>query len=241
MDYKVHIMTNEYNMNEATPRQERRRKREAENRETILHAAEAVILRRGLNSTTMDRVAREADFSKATVYKYFPAKGDLVFAILMHFFEDLDRILDDILASRPEPGEGLRRMLRAIMEFQEEKENIGRVIMFDSSMIKLLRLFMMEGTGPESDAEQEFLRGTNAGLKKFQDKLGGLVSEGVRSGVFRPVRVPELMTFILSAVQGFGYEKKWTGHRRSPAETADLIHDFLLRGIGAPSKRAGKE
>ncbi len=228
-------------MKETTPRQERRQRREAENRETILHAAEALILRRGLSSTTMDRVAREADFSKATVYKYFPAKGDLVFAILMHFFEDIDRLLDDILASRPEPSEGLRLMLRAILEFHEKKENIGRVIMVDRAGLKLMRLFMMEGTGPESGAEQEFLRGMNAELKKFQDKVGGLVSEGVRSGAFRPVRVPELMTLLISVVQGFGHEKMWTARRRSPAETADLIHDFLLRGIGAPSKRAGKE
>lgn len=228
-------------MKETTLRQERRQKREAENREAILHAAETVILRRGLSATTMDEVAREADFSKATVYKYFPAKGDLVFSVIMHLFEDLDRLLGDVLASHPDPSDGLRRMIEVVLDFHDRKENIGRVLMIDRSMIKLMRLFMFEGTGTECCTEQEFMKRIREELRKFQDRLTAVVSEGVRTGVFRPVSVPDLMTFLISVVQGFSHEKVWTGRRRPAAERAELIHDFLLRGIGAPSKRAGKE
>ncbi len=222
--------------NETTPREERRLRRQAENREIILHAAEAVIIRRGLSATTMDDIAREADFSKATVYKYFPAKGDLVFAILIHFFEDIDRNITDIMASRADPGEKLRLILRTTLEWHEQKDNIGRVIMLDSSILKLMRLFIFDGAKPECGLEQEFLSRTKAEMQKLQDNLGALIAEGVRSGVFRPVRVPEFMTLLVSVVQGFGHEKMWTGKHRTPAENADIIHDFLLRGIGAPSK-----
>jgi AcrR family transcriptional regulator len=228
-------------MKETTPSQERRQRRNAENRETILHAAEAVILRRGFSESTMDDVAREADFSKATVYKYFPAKSDLVLSILIHFMEDIERILDDILASRPDPSEGLRRMLRATLEFHEKKENIARVILLDSSMSKVMRLFMSEGTRPEGAAEREFLGLLKAARRRLHDKAGTLVAAGIRSGVFRAVRIPDLMAYIDAVIQGFGHQKYWMERRLSPAGTADLIHDFLLRGIGAPSKRAGKE
>jgi len=228
-------------MTETTPRQERRLRRQAENRETILHAAETVIIRRGLSATTMDAIAREADFSKATVYKYFPAKGDLVFAILIQYFEEIDRSIADIMTSRADPVEKLRLILRAVLEIHEQKDNIGRVIMLDSSMFKMMRLFILEGAKPECGMEQEFLSRMKIEMRKLQEKIGALISEGVRSGAFRPVRVPEFITLLVSAVQGFGHEKAWTGKHRPPAESADIIHDFFLRGIGAPSKRAGKE
>jgi AcrR family transcriptional regulator len=228
-------------MNETTPRQERRQRRQAENREIILHAAETVIIRRGLSATTMDDIAREADFSKATVYKHFPAKGDLVFAILIHFFEDIDRSLTGILASRDDPSEKLRQILRAILEWHEQKDSIGQMIMLDTSMFKMMRLFILSEAKPEGGMEQKVLSQTKAEMQKFQDKLGALLSEGVRSGAFRPVRVPEFTMLLTAAVQGFGHEKLWTGKHRPPAECADIIHDFFLRGIGAPSKRAGKE
>lgn len=228
-------------MNETTPRQERRLRRQTENRETILHAAEAVIIRCGLSASTMDEIAREAGFSKATVYKYYPAKGDLVFAILIHYFEDIARAMNDIMASPAGAGEKLRRMLLTVLELHEKKENIARVIMLDRSIFRMMRLFMFEGGKPECGLEQEFLKRTKAELKKFEEILGGLISEGVRAGIFRPISVPELTTVVTSLVQGFGHSNAWSSRRRSPAENADIIHDFLIRGIGAPSKRAGKE
>ena len=228
-------------MNETTPRQERRQRRQAENREIILHAAETVIIRRGLSATTMDDIAREADFSKATIYKHFPAKGDLVFAMLVHYFEDIANAMSDILASRVGPDEKLRRILRTILELHEKKENIARVIMLDSSIFKMMRLFILSGGKPEGGMEREFLERTKAELLKFEKILGALISEGVRKGIFRPIGASEFTTIMTSLVQGFGHSNAWSRQRRSPAESAELIYDFLIRGIGAPPKRAGKE
>ena len=57
-------------------RKERERQRREEYKETILHAAESIIVRKGYRATTMDDIAREAQFSKATLYNYFRSKGD---------------------------------------------------------------------------------------------------------------------------------------------------------------------
>ena len=50
--------------------QERKERIQAEYKRLMLAAAERVICRHGYQSATMDEIAREAEFSKATLYKY---------------------------------------------------------------------------------------------------------------------------------------------------------------------------
>lgn len=46
-------------------------------RTAILQAAERLFAQRGYESTTMDAIANSAGVSKATLYRYFPSKGEL--------------------------------------------------------------------------------------------------------------------------------------------------------------------
>src|SRR5260370_17134821 len=50
--------------------------------ETILAAAERAFLASGFGAVTMDRVAREAGASKATVYAHFTSKEELFGAVV---------------------------------------------------------------------------------------------------------------------------------------------------------------
>jgi len=50
---------------------ERKERIQAEYKRLMLAAAERVICRHGYQSATMDEIAREAEFSKATLYKIF--------------------------------------------------------------------------------------------------------------------------------------------------------------------------
>ncbi|HEX9156396.1 MAG TPA: helix-turn-helix domain-containing protein [Syntrophales bacterium] len=69
--------------------QEREEWKRREYRRLILRAAERVIVQKGLSSTTMDDVAREAGFSKATLYHYFAGKSGLLLEILANFFDEI--------------------------------------------------------------------------------------------------------------------------------------------------------
>ena len=60
----------------------------------VLDAAVATFLTRGIRRATMDDIARAAGLGRATVYRRFPQKSDLVRAALLHelrrFLADLD-------------------------------------------------------------------------------------------------------------------------------------------------------
>lgn len=51
-------------------------------RERLLHAASALFYREGIHAVGVDRVLAEAGVTRATFYRYFPSKEDLVRAYL---------------------------------------------------------------------------------------------------------------------------------------------------------------
>ena len=75
-------------MSKKNLRKERELRRQAENRRFILLAAEKVFVQRGYRLTTVDDIADEAQFSKATLYRYFKSKSDILFEIILSSFEE---------------------------------------------------------------------------------------------------------------------------------------------------------
>jgi len=65
-------------------REERAGRESAGKAETILAGAERAFLESGFGAVTMDRVAREAGASKATVYAHFTSKEELFGAVVAH-------------------------------------------------------------------------------------------------------------------------------------------------------------
>ena len=57
-----------------------RERKKRQTREAIAQAAMALFVARGFDAVTVADVARAADVSEKTVFNYFPAKEDLVFA-----------------------------------------------------------------------------------------------------------------------------------------------------------------
>ena len=72
-------------------------------RKHMLQAAEEVIIRRGFKAATMDEIAREAGFCKATLYKYFKNKGEILLAIILQYIEDMKNRILEIAASSDPP------------------------------------------------------------------------------------------------------------------------------------------
>jgi AcrR family transcriptional regulator len=64
-------------------------------RTLLLETAQLLFLRDGYNATTMEGIAAAADVSKATLYKYFPDKDELFFALVSERYLAPDhRLLD---------------------------------------------------------------------------------------------------------------------------------------------------
>jgi AcrR family transcriptional regulator len=221
-------------------RKERERRRREACREAILHAAERVIVRKGYSATTMDDIAREAQFSKATLYKYFPGKGEIVFEIIVSYFTEVREALAGILAGAGSAGDKLLATVRLTMRYHEEKANITRVLWMDNALLKILRVFMA-GPGKAADVsagDRKMLSLLKRKRRLVVEVGAEILEEGVASGEFRPMDTRAAVTFLEAVLQGYAHTRFWLGEAGTGRVSVDAetLHRFILQGIQNPAR-----
>jgi AcrR family transcriptional regulator len=85
-----------------------RRERERKNHEReIVDAAEKLFCEKGFDATSMDEIAKAAQFTKRTLYQYFENKEDLYYAATLLSFQMLHRYVNDAVR---QSGSGMDRL-----------------------------------------------------------------------------------------------------------------------------------
>lgn len=110
---------------------ERKRKEKLIRRNDIIDAAEKVFFEKGYESATMDDIAKEAEFSKRTVYVYFNSKEQLYFEIMIRGFRVLLAMFDAKAAElkQEKAPERIRRIGMILYQFSQEHSDYFRAIM----------------------------------------------------------------------------------------------------------------
>ena len=96
------------------------------NCDAVLEAARKLMATDGLE-TQMDDIAREAGVGVGTVYRHFPNKEDLIYALAEHRFERLAEFARDALAE-DDPGPAFERFLYRGAELQATDRSLSEVM-----------------------------------------------------------------------------------------------------------------
>ncbi|MDI6618314.1 MAG: TetR/AcrR family transcriptional regulator [Clostridiales bacterium] len=98
---------------------ERKEKEKEIRRKDIIDAAERVFFRKGYNNSTMDDVAKEAEYSKRTVYVYFNSKEQIYFEIMIRGYRFLMEMIEDSLQKNKAHTaiEEIRQMALTLYQF----------------------------------------------------------------------------------------------------------------------------
>src|ERR1700756_1606567 len=80
-------------------------------RERILSAAEPIFARRDYHEVQMDDVVEACGVGKGTLYRYFPSKQDLYFAVMFDGIERLRAELEAAVATDEPPARKIRRLV----------------------------------------------------------------------------------------------------------------------------------
>lgn len=229
-------------MKKSDVRRERELRRREGYRETVLHAAERVILSKGYSALKMDDVAREAQLSKATVYKYVAGKGELLAEILALSFEAIENRIAAIADGPGSAAGKLGRTVEAILRNNEDMRHFNRVLWMDKAMFKLMRVFAhSQGkTGSAAPGDRKML----AMLKEKRERLVGLgariLEEGVASGEFRRMDTRQAASFVEAVLQGYTHMRFWEGDAPLSPTAAGRLTRFIVEGIRNPG-HSGKE
>lgn len=89
-------------------------------RRALMIAADRLLSEHGYDGMNMNMLAKEANYSKATVYVYFPSKDEIVGAIALERLELMERELGLVVKNDLDPSEKLGEVGRVIREFAAE-------------------------------------------------------------------------------------------------------------------------
>lgn len=115
---------------------QRRKEQEREiRRKDIVDAAERVFFSKGYDGATMDDVAKEAEFSKRTVYAYFESKEQLYFEIMIRGYRVFIGMLaeEEPAMQRLDAVEALRRIFLLFYRFSmQHYQHFNAIIEYET-------------------------------------------------------------------------------------------------------------
>ncbi|MFA9381710.1 MAG: TetR/AcrR family transcriptional regulator [Acetanaerobacterium sp.] len=110
---------------------ERKRQEKEIRRKDIIDAAERVFFSKGYENASMDEVAKEAEFSKRTVYVYFNSKEQIYFEIMIRGYRLLVEMIEKSFKENPPQNalEELRCIFFTFLGFSEDYPKYFKAIM----------------------------------------------------------------------------------------------------------------
>jgi len=212
-------------------RLERDRWKRQEYRQEILKAAEKVVSQKGYSAMTMDDVAREAEFSKATLYHYFKGKGEIILQIIESFFDEIHRELIRIQRTETSASDKLNQGIHFYLKFNQDKENISRVLMMDPALMQKMKIFIVEEKELTSASDKRFLGKIKGKRRVILEGVAAILKQGIESNEFRKVDIRKAVHFLEAALDGYCHSQFWRDRTYSLNEATSLIHSFFLQGI----------
>ncbi|MDO4514646.1 MAG: TetR/AcrR family transcriptional regulator [Lachnospiraceae bacterium] len=99
-----------------------RRKKEPQSnhRKNIAEAAQRLFTEKGIESTSMNEIAKESGYSKATLYVYFKDKEELVGVLVLESMQKLYDYLRKTLEDTENVSECFYKICNAFVDYQEE-------------------------------------------------------------------------------------------------------------------------
>ncbi|MEC7872726.1 MAG: TetR/AcrR family transcriptional regulator [Candidatus Neomarinimicrobiota bacterium] len=182
-------------------------------KEQILKAALKVFKLQGIEKSTMDEIAKQADFGKASLYYYFSSKEEIFVELLDRGWKMIWESIEPVIHNRDHPKDTFINALNII----------GGLVRNDSVLFEFL--FTAPKTLSENPNEK------NIEWKKYQSKmysvLQSLLEEGIEKKEFPRMRPDILMRAIGGLFHGLfflGNEKK--------SMSRETMEEFITTFIG---------
>jgi AcrR family transcriptional regulator len=205
--------------------------RKSQNKRFILEAAERVFGRKGYGLTRVDDIAKEAQFSKATLYKYFASKKEIFMEIIVNAFEESEKRMTKIHKEKMSAERKLKEVIYFISSYSQKKKNIARILFIERETI---RKILEPGSRKRSWISMPHPK-LPSKLKIKTERIFNIICEiikgGIESGEFRKVDVRDAAFIFGAMLRGFYIRGPMRDRKYSINKSTDLLHTFFLSGI----------
>lgn len=187
-----------------------RERKKIKTRQAIRTATYALIEEQGYEATTIEQIADRAEVSPSTVFRYFPAKEDIVIT------DEWDPVMVEALRARPLDeswADSLRHVMRTALDLSlAEEPEVTRLRTRLAVEVPAVRARMIESTAA-----------TGRLLRDALAERSGLDPDSL-----------ELRVFVMSVLGGLmEVSHYWaeTGHRDDVRDLVDRALDVLEHGL----------
>jgi len=200
-------------------RKERKEKEKVARIEMILSAAKRVFSRKGYEATTMEDIASEAGFGKASLYFYFKGKEEVFLSLIKDGLEGQKKLLKEVMSSQLSNVERLEAVLSKFFEYVQENREFMRIVHSESQKLYATTL-------------REVRSSIIKDHRKTMEGIVKIIRDGIKSGEFRKVEptlaAASFMGIIRSVIfDWFVRDDKSLLDRYKP-----MVMDIFLKGIG---------
>ncbi|MFC2169154.1 TetR/AcrR family transcriptional regulator [Acidobacteriota bacterium] len=217
-------------------RTERKRQRTEENKFFILKAAEKVFAQKGYNLTTVDDIAEEAQFSKATLYRYFKSKRDIFFEVILTSFEEVRKNVSKIKVKKICVEEKLSELISCISSYYHKKKNIARIFYMEKHSIQKVLAVDQKEHHQNSSFHPPIPENFKAKVSEISKIICEIIKEGIESEEFRDMDVKDASFLFGAMLRGFHFRGPLNDKEYSVDESTALLHNFFLYGIKRNNK-----
>lgn len=181
-------------------------------RDAILKEAEILIRTRGYAAFSYADLAERVAITKASVHYHFPAKEDLIVALLGEYLIRFETALADIKEHSAQPGQRLRAYANLFLEG------------FERGMLPLCGALSAERSALPEDMRPRITDFFNIHI----DWLRGVLREGLAARALRPDTDPDRMAMLLLSTLEGGSFVGWALQQKEPVVAA---FESALRNI----------
>jgi len=212
-------------------RDERKKHRTEENRLFILEAAEKVFSQRGYSLTTVDEIAAEAQFSKATLYRYFRSKRELFLDVILNSFDEVVLELEKLRRKDLSAEEKLKELIHLFLRVFSKKIHVSRIFYAEKDAMKKIL-----GIDPKEPLSHSAVHARIPKIfmdkgKEFSQAVTSTIQEGIDSGEFRDIDAEEASEVLGALVRGFSFGETFCERIFSIEKSSIRLYDFFLNGI----------
>jgi AcrR family transcriptional regulator len=117
------------------------------NEKTLLDAAAAIFVVSGVEAPVRD-IAAKAGVGRATIYRHFPTRADLIVAVYRHQVEALAQAGPALLAAGPTPYDALRQWVSGFVDFLVTKRGLATALQSDDACFDPLHSYFLDRLVP---------------------------------------------------------------------------------------------
>jgi len=166
------------------------REKERKRRE-IIDVAEKLFFKEGFKETSMDAIAKKAEYSKRTIYKYFGSKEEVYSAIALRGVELLQKIIMKGSENQKTGFDKLFSVARSLIELKKVNPNYAKVIAYFLNQVF------------EENKKSEGIQKCQDVVKGIREFIDAFINQGIDDGsIKKDIDIPKTVLSIQTVIVG---------------------------------------